>query len=127
MLSIFLVLAAVIIVIWNFDIAKPQSYGESTFLWSRFSYQSWRRLRHNIDEIGYCWLIFASIMSPFLLLEPADFWTENGFWNNPEGVFLVTFLAIAIFCSIAYLACLIFKAAKEVKQEINDSKSEGLA
>jgi len=127
MLSIFLALVALVIIIWNFDIAESPIQAESTFLSRRIPHQSWRRVRHNIDEIFYCWFIFASIMSPSLLLEPANFWTEKSFWKNPEGVLLIAFLTIAIICSIAYLACLICKAANEDKQEINYSESKGIA
>ena len=127
MLSIFMALVALVIIIWNFDIAESPVQAESTFLSRRFPHQSWRRVRHNIDEIFYCWFIFASIMSPSLLLEPANFWTEKAFWKNPEGVLLIAFLTIATICSIAYLACLICKAANEDKQEINYSESKGIA
>lgn len=125
MLSIFLALVALVIIVWNFDIAESTIQAESTFLSRRFPHQSWRRVRHNIDEIFYCWFIFASIMSPSLLLEPANFWIEKGIWRNPEGVLLITFFAIAIISSIIYLACLIDQAANEVKHEINDSESKG--
>ena len=127
MTAIFLVLVAVVVFMWNYDLPECTLQSESTCLRGRFTQQSWRRLRHNIDEIFYCWFIFASIMSPSLLLEPANFWTEKAFWKNPEGVLLIAFLTIATICSIAYLACLICKAANEDKQEINYSESKGIA
>jgi hypothetical protein len=115
MTAILLVLVALVICIWNHDILECSRQNESTCLHGHFSQQRWRRLRHSIDEIFYCWLIFASILSPVLLLEPANFWTEKAAWNNPEGVMLITLLMIAVICSIAYLVWLIAQASAEIK------------
>ena len=126
MTAIFLVLVAVVVFMWNYDLPECTLQSESTCLRGRFSQQSWRRLRHNIDEIFYCWLIFASILSPVLLLEPANFWTEQGIWKNPEGVMLLTFIMIALICSVGYLAWLIFRAAIEIKRNNNSNQPKGL-
>lgn len=127
MTAILLVLVALVIFIWNHDILECSRQNESTCLRGHFSQPRWRRLRHSIDEIFYCWLIFASILSPVLLLEPANFWTEKGAWNNPEGVMLITFLVIAVICSFAYLVWLIAQAATEIEDNKHARQPERLA
>ena len=79
--AIFLVLVALVVFIWNYDPPEGTRQSENTCLRVRPPQQRWRRLRHKIDEIFYCWMIFASILSPVLLLEPANFWTEKAFWK----------------------------------------------
>jgi drug/metabolite transporter (DMT)-like permease len=127
MTAILLVLVTLVIFIWNHDILECSRQSESTRLRGHFSQQRWRRLRHSIDEIFYCWLIFASILSPVLLLEPANFWTEKGAWNNPEGVMLITFLLIAVICSFTYLVWLIAQASTEIKDSKHARQPERLA
>jgi hypothetical protein len=127
MTTILLALAAVVIFIWNADFSEPAVHGKTAASGRRFPHQSWRRLRHNIDEVFCFWFIFASILSPVLLLEPSSFWTAKGFWKNPEGVFLLTFLGIGAVFSIAYLARLVFQAMPEVRHEIDAGESSRMA
>jgi hypothetical protein len=127
MTAILLILVAFVVFIWNHDILECTRQSESAGRHGHFLRQSWRRLRHSIDELFYCWLIFASILSPVLLLEPATFWTEKGAWNNPEGVMLITFIAIALISSISYLIWLIVRAAIEIKDYSQGHHTKGLA
>jgi hypothetical protein len=127
MTAILLVLAALVVLLWNHDILECTRQNESTCLRGHSSRQRWRRLRHSIDEIFYCWLIFASILSPVLLLEPANFWTEKGLWKNPEVVMLITFLMIAVIYSAAYLVWLVAQAATEIRDHRHDCPPKRLA